>query len=75
MKKSKNHKLNLFKNVKIHSIFNISLLKLVDLNTFIQEIFHYTCQKEQEFEIKQILKRRSQNYFVKWKKYDISKNT
>ena len=41
IKKLKNYELNLFKNVKIHSMFNISLLKLIDLNTFIQETFHY----------------------------------
>ena len=41
IKKFKNYKLNLSKNVKIHLVFNISLLKLIDLNIFIQEIFHY----------------------------------
>lgn len=35
IKKSKNHELNLFKNVKVKLIFNIFLLKLIDLNTFI----------------------------------------
>ena len=41
VKEQKTYELNLFKNVKIHLIFNISLLKLIDLNIFIREIFHY----------------------------------
>ena len=56
IKKFKSYELNLFKNVKIHSIFNISLLKLIDLNMFIQKTFHYIAQKEDEFEVKAILK-------------------
>ena len=40
-KKIENYELNLFKNVKIYSIFNIFLLKSIDPNTFIQETFHY----------------------------------
>ena len=35
VKKSKIYELNLLKNVKIHLIFNISLLKLIDFNTLI----------------------------------------
>ena len=41
IKKLKNYELNLFKNVKIYLIFNISLLKSIDSNTSIQEIFQY----------------------------------
>ena len=41
IKKSKTYELNLSKNVKKYKIFNISLLKLIDLNAFTQEIFHY----------------------------------
>ena len=50
------YKLNLLKNVKKHKIFNISLLKLIDFNVFIQEIFYYESQKNEEFEIEKILK-------------------
>ena len=54
IQKFKSYELNLFKNVKIHLIFNISLLKLVDLNTFIQETFRYEKQKK-KFKIEKIL--------------------
>ena len=46
IKKTINYELNLFKNVKIHSIFYISFLKSIDLNTFIQKTFHYTIKKK-----------------------------
>ena len=46
VKKLKNYELNLFKDAKIHSIFNIFLLKLIDFNTFIQKTFHYEKQKK-----------------------------
>ena len=58
IKEFKNYELNLFKNAKIYSIFNIFLLKLIDFNTFIQKTFHYKKQKEKEFEIKEILKKK-----------------
>ena len=58
IKESKSYELNLSKNVKIHSIFNIFLLKSIDSNTFIQETFHYICQKEQKFEVEKILKQK-----------------
>jgi len=45
-KKSINYKLDLLKNAKVFLIFYISLLELVDLNTFIQETFHYKAQKK-----------------------------
>ena len=66
--------MNLFKDVRIHSIFNISLLKLIDLNTLIQETFHYEKQKEEKFEIEKILKEEKGQYLIKWKKYDATKN-
>lgn len=52
IKRFKNYALNLSKNVKIHSIFDISLLKSIDLDTIIQETFRYDIQKEDEFDIK-----------------------
>ncbi len=36
-----NYELDLPKNVKVFLVFYISLLELVDPNTFIQETFHY----------------------------------
>ena len=41
IKEFKSYELILFKNVKVHLIFNISLLKSIDFNTLIQETFHY----------------------------------
>ena len=41
-----NYKLELFKNTRVYSIFYISLLKLIDFNTFIQENFHYHSKKK-----------------------------
>ena len=40
-----NYEFELSKNIRIHSIFHISLLKLIDFNTFIQENFHYHSKK------------------------------
>ena len=49
VKKLKSYELNLFQDVKIHSIFDISSLKLIDLNTFIQKTFHYDKQEKKKF--------------------------
>ena len=46
VKELKSYELNLFKNGKIYLIFDISLLKLIDFNTFIQKTFHYEKQKK-----------------------------
>jgi len=58
-KKSVNYKLDLFKNVKVFLVFYILLLKLVDLNIFIQKIFYYKLQKENRFKIKRILEQQN----------------
>ena len=60
-----NYKLNLFKDIKVFLVFYISLLKLVNLNMFIQEFFYYKAQKESKYKVKQILKKQNQNYFIK----------
>ena len=52
IKKFKSYELNLSKNVKIYSIFDISLLKLVDPNTLIQKTFHYEKQKKKSSKLK-----------------------
>ena len=53
-----NYKFELLKNTRIHSIFYISLLKSIDLKTFIQKTFHYQL-KEKKFEIKNILNKKN----------------
>ena len=60
IKKTINYKLNLLKNVKVHLIFHVSLLKSIDFNIFIQKTFHYTTQKKNEFEIENILQKQNQ---------------
>ena len=64
-KKSINYELNLFSNIRIHSIFHISLLKSADQNTFIQNIFHFQYEKKNENEIKTILTQNDQRYLIK----------
>ena len=60
-----NYELDLSKNVKVFPIFYISLLELVDLNTSIQETFHYKAQKESRYKVKRILKQQDQSYLIK----------
>ena len=64
-KKLINYKLNLFSNIKIHSIFYISLLKLTNSKTFIQNTFHFQYEKKNENEIKTILTQNDQRYLIK----------
>ena len=52
-KKSVNYELNLFQNIKIHSIFHVSLLKSADQNTFIQNTFHFQYEKKIKTKLKQ----------------------
>ena len=54
-KKSINYELNLFSNIKIHSVFYVSLLKSTNQNTFIQNTFHFQYEKKNENEIETIL--------------------
>ena len=54
VKESVNYELNLFKNLRIHSIFHINVLEPVDLNTFIQKDFHFE-DSEKEYTVERIL--------------------
>ena len=69
IKESINYELNLSANVKVFSIFHVFLLKSIDSNTFIQNIFHYEIQKDDEYEIEKNLNNQNQKYFIKWKNY------
>ena len=64
-KESINYELNLSANVKVFSIFHVFLLKSIDSNTSIQNIFHYEIQKNDEYEIEKILNKQNQKYLVK----------
>ncbi len=75
VKESVNYELDLPKNVKVFLVFHMSLLKSIDLSTSIQKTFHYKSQEKNRFEVKEILKKKDQQYFVKWKKYSTTENT
>ena len=59
------YKLNLFKKIKVFSVFDISLLKSVDPDISIQKISHFESNKEELYTIKNILKRKDQHYLIK----------
>ena len=65
IKKSINYELNLSANVKVFSVFHVFLLKSVDSDTSIQNIFHYEIQKDDEYEIENFLNKRDQKYLIK----------
>ena len=65
IKKLTSYELNLSKNAKMHSIFDIFLLKLIDSSIFIQETFHYEKQKEEKFEVEKILRKKNDQYLIK----------
>ncbi len=54
-KKLVNYKFDLFKNVRIFSVFYILLLKSANLIIFLQNIFYFYLQKKKQFEIEKIL--------------------
>jgi len=60
-----NYELDLLKNVKVFSVFHISLLKSADPSTPIQKTFHYKSQEKNRFEVEEILKKKDQQYLVK----------
>ena len=64
-KKSVNYELNLFSNIKIHSIFHVLLLKSADPKTFIQNTFHFQYENDDEYEIEKILTQNDQKYLIK----------
>jgi len=65
VKRSINYELDLPKNAKVFLVFHISLLESADLSTSIQKTFHYKSQKKNRFEVKEILKKKGQQYLVK----------
>ena len=65
VKKSINYELNLPIDAKIFFVFYIFVLKLAHSNTSTQTTFRYQSQKNQEYEVERILKKKNQQYLVK----------
>ena len=65
VKKLINYELNFFIDVKIFLVFHIFVLKSTHSNILTQITFRYQSQKNQEYEVERILRKRSQQYFVK----------
>ena len=70
-----NIRLRLPRDARVHPNFHILMIEPADQSTPLQETFHYQPEEEQEFEVKQILARKGQQYLVKWKGYPDSENT
>ena len=64
-----NIRLRLLRDARVHPNFHILMIEPADLETPLQETFHYQPEEEQKFEVEQILKRQGQQYLVKWKDY------
>ena len=75
IKKSINYELNFFVDAKVWLVFHVSFLKSTHSKTLVQITFRYQKQKNQKYEVEQILRQKGQQYLVKWKKYLITKNT
>jgi hypothetical protein len=65
VKRPVNYELDLLKDAKVFSVFHISLLESADPSTPIQETFYYKSQEKNRFEVKEILKKKDQQYLVK----------
>ena len=65
VKESKTFELELSKNAKIFSIFDIFLLKSADFSTPIQKTFHFESNKKELYTVKEILKKKDQRYLIK----------
>jgi hypothetical protein len=65
IKKSVNYELDLFKNVKVFLVFYISLLKLADSTTPLQDTFYFHSQEEKQYEVERILQQKDQKYLIK----------
>ena len=75
VKRSVNYELKLLLNMRIHSVFHISLLESADSETSMQTTLHNFKEYENEYEVEKILQQRSQKYLIKWKEYEKKENT
>ena len=58
IKRFKTYELNLFKRIRIFSVFDISLLKSTNLSTFIQKTFYFESNDEKLYTVKKLLTRK-----------------
>ena len=65
IKRFKTYELNLLKETRIFSVFDISLLESADLSTPIQKTFHFESDEEEIYTMEKILERKSQQYLIK----------
>ena len=70
-----NIKIQLPRDARVYPNFHILMIEPADQSTPLQETFYYQPEEEQEFEVEQILARKSQQYLVKWKGYPDPENT
>ena len=65
VKGPKTYELNLFKKIRVFSVFDISLLEPADLSTPIQKTFHFESDEEEVYTVEKILERKNQQYLIK----------
>ena len=59
------YELDLLKEIRVFSVFNISLLESADPNTLIQKAFHFESDEEEIYTVEKILEKKNQQYLVK----------
>ena len=65
VKESKTYELNLFKKIKIFSVFDISLLELANFSTSIEKRFYFESDNEKLYTVEKILTKENQQYLIK----------
>ena len=70
-----NYELNLLDDARVFLVFHIFMLESAHSNTSIQKTFRYKSQEDQEYEVEQVLRKRDQQYLIKWKGYFTLENT
>ena len=74
IKKPFDYELKLPADAKIFPMFNIFLLEPKDPNIPLATTFRYHTKKKNEYEIEKVLRQNGQQYLIKWKNYNGTKN-
>ena len=64
-RESLNYFLDLSKNIRVHSVFHVLLLKSADLKMLLQTVFQFISEEENKYKVEQILQQKGQQYLVK----------